>query len=164
MTGEVSMPGMADPQEATDPHDLSKPLYGATFGQAVVRFFRSYARFSGRASRSEFWWPCLAAAIASVLVVSMWYAAILVTESDAVSTVGLIAFLVFLAAIVVPSWALLVRRLHDADMSGWWCLVTLVPYLGGVAQIAFGLVPSNPAGARFDLTAWPVDDHGTYFK
>ena len=35
---------------------LSRPLYGANFGQAVGRFFRKYATFTGRASRSEFWW------------------------------------------------------------------------------------------------------------
>jgi hypothetical protein len=36
------------------PSPMSLPLYGATFGQALSRFFRSYARFSGRASRSEY--------------------------------------------------------------------------------------------------------------
>jgi len=39
---------------------LSSPLYGATFGQAVSRYFRKYATFSGRASRSEYWWVALA--------------------------------------------------------------------------------------------------------
>lgn len=39
---------------------LSSPLYGATFGHAVSRFFRKYATFSGRASKSEYWWVALA--------------------------------------------------------------------------------------------------------
>jgi uncharacterized membrane protein YhaH (DUF805 family) len=39
---------------------LSQPLYGATLGQAVSRFFRKYATFTGRASRSEYWWMALA--------------------------------------------------------------------------------------------------------
>lgn len=34
---------------------LEGPLYGATFGESVRRFFRTYADFTGRASRSEFW-------------------------------------------------------------------------------------------------------------
>lgn len=38
---------------------LNRPLWGATFGQAVSRFFRKYATFSGRASRSEYWWVAL---------------------------------------------------------------------------------------------------------
>src|SRR6185312_8282818 len=35
---------------------LDQPLYGASFGQAIKRFFTKYATFSGRASRSEYWW------------------------------------------------------------------------------------------------------------
>ena len=44
---------------AHDPADLSRPLYGAPFGTAIKRFFAQYARFSGRASRSEYWWAVL---------------------------------------------------------------------------------------------------------
>jgi len=40
--------------------NLSQPLYGASMGQAVVRFFKKYARFKGYASRSEHWWVALA--------------------------------------------------------------------------------------------------------
>ena len=39
---------------------LDAPLRGATFGQAFTRFFKKYAIFHGRASRSEFWWWFLA--------------------------------------------------------------------------------------------------------
>ncbi|MDR2373437.1 MAG: DUF805 domain-containing protein [Bifidobacteriaceae bacterium] len=38
---------------------LDQPYYGASLGIAVARFFRKYATFSGRASRSEFWWSYL---------------------------------------------------------------------------------------------------------
>lgn len=38
---------------------LSPPLPGASFGQAISRFFRKYATFRGRASKSEFWWVAL---------------------------------------------------------------------------------------------------------
>jgi hypothetical protein len=47
---------------------LDKPLYGATFGQAISRFFKKYATFSGRASRSEYWWWVLASAIISAVL------------------------------------------------------------------------------------------------
>jgi hypothetical protein len=42
------------------PPALSQPLYGASIVQAITRFFKKYATFSGRASRSEFWWAYLA--------------------------------------------------------------------------------------------------------
>lgn len=57
----------SEPVGATDPGDLTLPLYGATFGQAVSRFYGSYARFSGRASRSEFWWVMLALKVVAFL-------------------------------------------------------------------------------------------------
>jgi uncharacterized membrane protein YhaH (DUF805 family) len=48
---------------AADSSDLTRPLYGASFGQAVSRFFKKSAGFSGRASRSEYWWVALFGAL-----------------------------------------------------------------------------------------------------
>lgn len=53
---------------AANPADLSLPLYGATPGQALKRFFRGYAKLNGRASRSEFWWPQLAILLVRILI------------------------------------------------------------------------------------------------
>ncbi|ROR82602.1 Uncharacterized membrane protein YhaH, DUF805 family [Plantibacter flavus] len=44
---------------AASPEDLTLPLYGATFPQAVKRYLRKYTTFTGRASRSEYWWVTL---------------------------------------------------------------------------------------------------------
>jgi len=44
---------------AREPATLDLPFYGASFGASVRRFFRKYAVFTGRASRSEFWWAML---------------------------------------------------------------------------------------------------------
>ncbi|MBL3698918.1 DUF805 domain-containing protein [Leucobacter luti] len=60
-------PGPGEPFDgATDPADIERPLYGATFGQAIARFFRGYAKFSGRASRSEYWWAMLFAGLTRI--------------------------------------------------------------------------------------------------
>lgn len=47
---------------------LDQPLYGATIGQAFVRFWKKYVVFSGRASRSEFWWAVLITTIIGVVI------------------------------------------------------------------------------------------------
>lgn len=135
------------PHGATDPRDLTLPLYGATLSQAVSRFFRSYARFSGRASRSEYWWVQLA-----VAVVALFCVAIVAVAGDpsALGRMSLVPVAVFVLVCVVPSWALLVRRLHDADLSGWMSLLVLLPYIGSVFPIVFGVLPSKPLGDRFD--------------
>ena len=49
-----------------DPSDLARPYYGASFGIAVRRFLRKYISFSGRASRSEFWWAYLFQLLVSI--------------------------------------------------------------------------------------------------
>jgi uncharacterized membrane protein YhaH (DUF805 family) len=52
---------------ATTARDLALPLYGASFGQAITRYFKKYATFSGRASRSEYWWVMLFTFLLSLL-------------------------------------------------------------------------------------------------
>ncbi|MDF3336219.1 DUF805 domain-containing protein [Mycolicibacterium septicum] len=156
---------ISQPLGATDPRDLTLPLYGATFGQAVARFFRSYARFSGRASRSEYWWVQLAVATVAIFCVAIVAVA---GDSSALGRMSLVPVAVFVLVCVVPSWALLVRRLHDADLSGWMCLLLLLPYIGSVLAIVFGVLPSKPLGERFDrrddydddsAPGWDAIDH-----
>lgn len=96
-------------------HPLGLPYYGCPMGDAVIRFFQNYAKFSGRASRSEFWWVVLATVIASTIFVmlSAGFPGIM-------GNVFAILFIVFELSIIVPSLALMTRRAHDSNMSGWW--------------------------------------------
>ena len=88
-----------------------------------------------RISRAEFWWDYLALFIAMIII--------------SVLTVLLPIFgILFLAVLVV--WVILaIRRIHDLDMSGWWVLVMLVPYLGGAAVLGMCLVKGNVGPNRF---------------
>lgn len=136
-----------EPVGATDPRDLTLPLYGATFSQALSRFFRSYARFSGRASRSEYWWIQLVITVATILCIAFIVTA---GDNETLSLMSLVAVLVFALVCMIPAWALMVRRLHDADLSGWLSLLTVLPYVGSIAPIVFGVLPAKPYGERFD--------------
>ena len=135
-----------------DPDDMSKPLYGATFGQAVVRFFSRYARFKGYSSRSEFWWVYLfdcvvGAAFAFLLFLSFMpilgsvefeeranEAAIRAGAPDAMVPMVLIGLCVFAywLGTLVPRVALTVRRLRDTGRDWPWIFVAFVPYIGGI--------------------------------
>jgi uncharacterized membrane protein YhaH (DUF805 family) len=147
---------------------LEGPLYGATFGESVRRFFRKYADFTGRASRSEFWWAMLfqvivgtiAGVVLSVVLVVVVIAVVTGADrpdspatlieatlwSTAVMVVG---FALISLPLLVPSLAVTVRRLHDTNRSGWWVLISLIPY-AGYAIYAFAALESDPAGRRFD--------------
>lgn len=137
---------------------LWAPYYGAPIGAAIQRFFKKYAAFSGRASRSEYWWVALALGVIGlvlqILTGILGAAGSTTTSSGNVpgpgAMVGLILIFVFYLAVLVPSIALLVRRLHDGNFSGWLALLGLIPFVGGLAILVFALLPSNPAGQRFD--------------
>lgn len=142
---------------------LFRPLYGATFGAAVKRFFTKYATFAGRASRSEYWWVALfnvlVALVASTLVLvggglSMEANS---TEMPPGVAAGVLLVTVYGLATFVPQAALTVRRFHDGYFSGWLVLLALVPVVGELIVLILVLMPSHPAGQRFDkLWAWTV--------
>jgi uncharacterized membrane protein YhaH (DUF805 family) len=135
---------------------LWAPYYGAPFKAAVQRFFKKYATFSGRASRSEYWWWTLVSVLVSFVIniISGPGAAATTDFSTGTggggSTFGLILAFLWFAAVIVPSIALSVRRLHDVNMSGWLILIGLVPFLGALALLVIMILPPNPAGQRFD--------------
>lgn len=67
--------------------------------------------------------------------------------------IGGILAVVWGLATIVPSLALVARRLHDVNMSAWLMLIVLIPFLGWLALIVLMVLPSNPAGQRFDQPA-----------
>ncbi|NYF10191.1 uncharacterized membrane protein YhaH (DUF805 family) [Leifsonia sp. AK011] len=145
--------------DATVP--LSQPLYGASFGQAVSRFFKKYATVSGRASRSEYWWVVLFGILVNA-VLAILFAVVLIATGEQTSTgvrgtgpeiaVIVIWVIVFLA-LIIPHITVTVRRLHDGNFSGWLYLLTLIPSVGGLIVFILALLPSNPEGAKYDNAA-----------
>jgi uncharacterized membrane protein YhaH (DUF805 family) len=140
----------------TAPPPLELPHYGISFGGAVARGFKKYATFTGRASRSEYWWWTLFTFLTYLVLGLLTYAVGTVTSRDGGRTPGLVAlpliilFAVFFLGILVPTLALTVRRLHDAGYSGLFALLLLVPYLGSLIIFIFALLPSSPRGASYD--------------
>lgn len=138
---------------------LWAPYYGAPFTEAVARYWKKYARFDGRASRSEYWWWALADAIVVVALVATVLLGSLVgstIDEDGSFTpgpgiaIGILLLVGWRFATLIPGLALGARRLHDADLSGLLLLLLLIPSLGGIAVFVMTLLPPNPRGARFD--------------
>ena len=152
------------PQPGRSPHatgtvPLWAPHYGASIGVAAVRFFRKYADFTGRASRSEYWWWMLVSFLVGVVlevfaVVTGAFGALFMPDEPWTPDVGFAIFLVlglvWGLGTLVPNLALTWRRLHDADLAGPFFLLGLIPVVGGLIVLAFVLLPSKPEGARFD--------------
>ncbi|WP_271985662.1 DUF805 domain-containing protein [Pseudoclavibacter terrae] len=138
---------------------LYPPLYGASFGQAVKRFFKKYAVFSGRASRSEYWWWILFGVIVNAVFFligslaggpgTMDSSGQFTGASGAYTAVSVVQSLWGLATLI-PGLALLFRRLHDTNRSGWWWLLLFIPLVGAIVILVFVISDSRPEGARFD--------------
>ena len=149
-------------------HPSSCPHYGIGFVDAVKRGFKKYATFTGRASRSEYWWWTLFTFITYLVLGLLTYVAGIATSRDGGRTPGLLAvpliilFAVFALGIIVPTLALTVRRLHDAGYSGLLALLFLIPYVGGLIIMIFALMPSSPAGAKYDPVPATPDAYYPY--
>ncbi|QGV65675.1 DUF805 domain-containing protein [Clavibacter nebraskensis] len=144
----------AMPPGSTTPLEL--PLYGASWREAMRRFFLKYATFRGRASRSEFWWCALTGFVVSSALRTLsslntdsreslgFFDAVTVADSwSAVLGVLQLAFF-------IPSFAVSWRRLHDVDRSGTWTFINFIPLLGTIVYVIMTAGRSRPGGARFD--------------
>ncbi len=136
-------------------HPSDSPIYRATPQEALRRFVAKYAVFHGRASRSEFWWACvlnivvlLAAGVAAEMADAL--AGPSTSPPSAADTVIRAVLVLYAVAALLPSISVLVRRLHDANLSGWWSLLTLIPFAGPVIAVIFGILPRQGYGRRFD--------------
>lgn len=146
------------------------PWYGIGFPQAFVRVFKKYADFTGRASRSEYWWfvlwniiiaivlSIIGSVVDAVTGTTMQMANQLQSDPSNISTLVGSSFsatgnwisYVWALAILIPGWALGARRLHDRNHSGWWQLLQLIPLIGGIILIIWFAMGPRPEGARFD--------------
>lgn len=147
-----------------------------SFPDAVKMFFARYVDFQGRSRRSEYWWVALFNVI--VFAVLFILAMVLGGLNPDAGTMGPLGY-VFIAimglyglAIIIPSIALFVRRLHDINQTGWIYLgiviASMIPLIGLVATIAqiviacipgtagpnkYGPDPKNPAAGSADIFA-----------
>ncbi len=112
-----------------------------TFAESINTCFKQkYADFNGRASRSEYWWFVLLYFIVLV-VASILSGGVVDSSTGEISMIGVIIFLLVIAVFLVPAIAVSVRRLHDIDKSGWWYLINLVPYVGGLVFLVLMVLP-----------------------
>lgn len=147
--------GPLQPQPG-DPGTLDLPHYGIGFGGAVKRAFKKYARFDGRASRSEYWWFVLFANLVGFVLLILTTVLGLATSPDRGDTIGaagipfMILFLLFVLAMITPGLSILVRRLHDANFSGALAFLILIPSVGSLITMILAIMPTNVEGTRFD--------------
>tara|TARA_Y200000002_G_scaffold297613_1_gene252240 strand:+ start:96 stop:476 length:381 start_codon:yes stop_codon:yes gene_type:complete len=91
------------------------------FSQAVSSFFARWKDFNGRSSRSEYWWATFFVILTSIFtnILTLF----LGLSGSIVAIIVLLLIVIFSLFLTIASLALVVRRLHDTNKSGWWYLI-----------------------------------------
>lgn len=110
-----------------------------------LEVLKKYAVFSGRARRKEYWFFVLFNIIISIVLAVIDG----VTGSFSPEAgVGLLGG-IYTLAVLIPSIAVSVRRLHDTGRSGWWLLIALVPLIGAIVLLVFMVQDSKPGQNQY---------------
>jgi uncharacterized membrane protein YhaH (DUF805 family) len=110
-----------------------------------IEALKKYAVFSGRSRRKEYWYFVLFVVIISI-VLSIIDG--LFGTYHRSTGAGLLSS-IFSLAVLIPSIAVSVRRLHDIDRTGWWVLISLVPLVGWIVLLVFHVQDSTPGTNRY---------------
>ncbi|ASP39848.1 hypothetical protein CHH28_14710 [Bacterioplanes sanyensis] len=110
---------------------------------------KNYLNFSDRARRKEYWMFFLFYMI-FVFVFAFLDTALGKANSmeEALDLEGLFSP-IYAIAMLIPSIAVTVRRLHDTNRSGWWILISLVPVIGILVLVFFTVLNSDEGFNRF---------------
>jgi len=108
-----------------------------------MQALRKYAVFSGRARRKEYWFFVL------------WYLIITVLLAILDGMLGLhigkagLLETLYALALLIPSIAVTVRRLHDTGRTGWWFLIVLIPFIGFIVLLVFMFLEGEPGDNKY---------------
>lgn len=130
-------------------------------------FRKKYADFSGRARRTEYWMFTLFHTLV-ILVFVILAAALAEIEWGMIAIIIILGLYVLFT--IIPSLAITVRRLHDTGKSGWFYLLSFIPYIGGFLIFIFmvqdseaitnkwGPNPKNPNADEINQIGEPTLD------
>lgn len=125
-----------------------KNVNAETFKNGFKTYFvdylqNNYANFSGRISRRQYWMF----ALYSMLISFAFNIVIAILPFLAILS------LIYSFALLVPSFSLIIRRLHDVNLSGWFLLIAVVPVLGALVLLFLLCMPSDKGENKFGAEA-----------
>ena len=110
-----------------------------------IKVLKQYADFNGRARRMEYWMYVLFNVMVAFILLIIDN--IIGIAFDNIEYGPL--YLLYCLAIVIPSLAVAVRRLHDSGRSGWWILISFIPLIGGIWLLVLLLMDSDPGDNEY---------------
>jgi uncharacterized membrane protein YhaH (DUF805 family) len=115
-----------------------KDLIIMGFVEAVQICLSKYTDFSGRASRSEYWYYVLGTFILGIILMTL----------SGIMSLFYYVCIIAMILLISPSLAAATRRMHDIGKSGWFLLICLIPIVG-FAVFYFLAQPSQPEANEY---------------
>lgn len=111
--------------------------------EAYKKFFTNYAKFDGCSSRADYWYVVLVNMLINFAISAL-------TKATDLSFIAYLSW-VYTLVTFVPGLALIARRMHDINKSGWAFLMILIPIAGPIIVLVYLLkdrVEPNNYGER----------------
>lgn len=115
--------------------------------ELALQPLRRFADFQGRARRLEFW-LFLALIVTSAFLIAFLAGAVNQVSSTGGTLMSMI-ILLFWLVLLIPMLAVMVRRFHDQDRSGWFVLLNFVPGIGGLLVLIFMCLPGTAGDNQY---------------
>ncbi|WP_223608046.1 DUF805 domain-containing protein [Chryseobacterium sp. OSA05B] len=113
-----------------------------------LKVLRQYADFSGRARRTEYWMYILFNMIFAIVAAVLDN--LLGLKFNQEIPYGFI-YLMYGLATFIPGLAVMVRRLHDVDKSGWWFFISLIPIVGTIWLLVLLATDGTPGANQYGV-------------
>ncbi|MBV6685140.1 DUF805 domain-containing protein [Rossellomorea marisflavi] len=107
-----------------------------------LKGMKQYADFSGRARRQEFWMYMLFYSIFGIILYGVAVIG-MAMQSEGIILLGMGIYILYALALLLPTLAITVRRLHDTGRSGFWYFIGFVPLVGGIILLVFCCLDSE---------------------
>ena len=159
VSSNANMNGGPQYQQVNYDYDYDAVPEDFNLFSAYASMFKKYAKFKGRSRRKEYWLAWLMNMIITLVMMVIMYAPIIsdivnygepTMDSAAGAGIIIIALVlyIYVLALMIPSIAMTVRRLHDIGKSGWFCLIAFIPF-GGIILFVFECMDGNPGPNRY---------------
>lgn len=122
-------------QGGNNQSEYSNIIEKPSFKDCYIKFWKNYTNFSGRARRSEYWYVVLANILISLVTI--------------IPYVGQVVGGLYAIAILVPTLALMVRRLHDLGKDWYYIFLLLIPLVGQIIMLVWFCTDSQVGANEF---------------
>ncbi len=103
------------------------------FFKEYVDMWKRWSDFDGKSNVKDFWMAWLVNFIIILVFTSLGFAADFFTY----------IYGLYSLALIIPGWAIMIRRFHDTNRSGWYWLWSLIPFVGWIIVLIALIKPSE---------------------